>query len=921
MDILRPIPASYPGIQVDNALIHNTLTFDHETFLKSFLYPPISKPLVESAINQAKSKLPLVFGVVKKGMIVITERVVVLNKCSIQPIPISNEPYFLNNRKVFIDKIKDFMDDYKHDDTKHVTCDDIIGKPKFSPLSHQKIGQAYINELTPYRGLLLFHGLGSGKTCSSILIAERLKPYKDIVVMLPKSLEMNYVQELKKCGDLKYELHQKWSWNVSPTDAELEERCLQRSDLVIRNEHIGLWINSGKTIYEDLPTSDQTMIQVQINKMIHKKYRFIVYNGITERNIKRYTSGGNPFDNKMVIIDEAHNFVSRINNALKRGRDKPHPSIQLYNLLLEAKNCRIVMLTGTPMINYAHEIAVLFNILRGYITAVSCTSTDITEASIREAFPDIDTFDRKLNVITVTQCPYGFTRDKTSSVVYTNSTVDNFETRLEAYFTEKGGKMVNTVKHTALPDNADDFDAWFVNKSNLKNKVMLMSRITGLSSYVPDMEQIMPKLLPIIIHEVSLSDFQYSQYKTARLEEKKSEKKKSKDDETQGSYRIKSRLLCNTTYPREARIHRPSNESAEVDDTIETGITAFFEAIDGSDYTKNIEMYSPKYEKIIKVIQSNPGKLQLLYSQFLNIEGIRLFARVLESKNFVEFNLIGSGSSWDLDIPDKDLGKPMYIIYGGTKIQPEKKELFRNIFNKNWTSIPDNLVEKIRDKLDISLFMITSAGAEGISLERVQYVHLMEPYWNPVRIDQVIGRARRICSHMSLPEREQFVQVYIYLSILPPTEMDGQHLDTLSNGKAGTTDQYLLELAGKKRTLSADVLGCIRDSAIDCSLFDQFTCLSQPTDNDYSMLYSHDIGNDMTSDKDISINVVQDVKKYYIKKNKERAFAYTQREKDEDGYMPVKMLDGSKTGFYIKGTSIYDGQKHKVPLNKLYELI
>ena len=60
--------------------------------------------------------------------------------------------------------------------------------------------------------------------------------------------------------------------------------------------------------------------------------------------------------------------------------------------------------------------------------------------------------------------------------------------------------------------------------------------------------------------------------------------------------------------------------------------------------------------------------------------------------------------------------------------------------------------------------MITASGAEGIDLQNTRYVHIMEPYWHHVRIDQVIGRARRICSHHRLPEKRQNVKVFQYIS-------------------------------------------------------------------------------------------------------------------------------------------------------------
>ena len=79
-------------------------------------------------------------------------------------------------------------------------------------MAHQKIVRDYLNLITPYRGILLFHGLGSGKTCSSIAIAEGMKDNKRIIVMTPASLRRNYYEELKKCGDLMYKKNQFWEF-------------------------------------------------------------------------------------------------------------------------------------------------------------------------------------------------------------------------------------------------------------------------------------------------------------------------------------------------------------------------------------------------------------------------------------------------------------------------------------------------------------------------------------------------------------------------------------------------------------------------------------------------------------------------------------------------------------------------------------
>ena len=58
----------------------------------------------------------------------------------------------------------------------------------------------------------MYHGLGSGKTCSSIAIAEGFKTKNQIMVMTPASLRVNYLEELKKCGDLLYKKNQYWEF-------------------------------------------------------------------------------------------------------------------------------------------------------------------------------------------------------------------------------------------------------------------------------------------------------------------------------------------------------------------------------------------------------------------------------------------------------------------------------------------------------------------------------------------------------------------------------------------------------------------------------------------------------------------------------------------------------------------------------------
>ena len=109
----------------------------------------------------------------------------------------------------------------------------------------------------------------------------------------------------------------------------------------------GAWLVNMKkeSNYDNLSAEDQHNLDLQINEMIRTKYQFIHYNGLRESHLELYTHNYtiNPFDNKVVIIDEAHNFVSRISNKLKRPESI---AMRLYDYLMNAENCRIVLLTG-----------------------------------------------------------------------------------------------------------------------------------------------------------------------------------------------------------------------------------------------------------------------------------------------------------------------------------------------------------------------------------------------------------------------------------------------------------------------------------------------------------------------------------------------------------------------------------------------
>ena len=242
--------------------------------------------------------------------------------------------------------------------------------------------------------------------------------------------------------------------------------------------------------------------------MIHHKYRFINYNGLRSSKLRSLTTNftKNPFDNAIVIIDEAHNFVSRIVNKLQKPDSL---SMKLYEYLMDAANTKIVFLTGTPIINYPNEISVMFNILRGKIKTWSFPLTinhqrKITLDYFKSIFKPLSLGGNILDymeykptstTLVITRNPFGFVnRDKSKLYdgVYAddhgNISDQDFVKLITRILTKNGitivAKGVSVQHYKALPDSLDEFKAYFIDSKNtVKNMDLFKRRILGLASY------------------------------------------------------------------------------------------------------------------------------------------------------------------------------------------------------------------------------------------------------------------------------------------------------------------------------------------------------------------------------------------------------------------------------------------------------
>ena len=144
--------------------------------------------------------------------------------------------------------------------------------------------------------------------------------------------------------------------------------------------------------------------------------------------------------------------------------------------------------------------------------------------------------------------------------------------------------------------------------------------------------------------------------------------------------------------------------------------------------------------------------------------------------------------------PGNVKNKARYIMITGNKyLSPSNNEEIDAATNKNTNG------ERIK------VIIISRTGTEGIDFNNIRQVHLLEPWYNNNRSNQVIGRAVRNCSHKQLPLEERNVEIYKYGTMLENTDEE-----------AG--DMFLYRLADNKSKKIGNITRIMKETAIDCML-------------------------------------------------------------------------------------------------------
>ena len=736
------------------------------------------------------------------------------------------------------------------------------------PFNHyQKLIRDFLNYRTPYRSLLVYHGLGTGKTCSSIAVSSSIEDGK-ILVLLPAALRTNFINGIKKCGN--YVISQ-YSWIfMDKKDIifnQFKYFYYQGKIINLTNYKTGIWIDhisfyklkkqglrfkykkkgeeivkikheifssiTGYSIQGEkikkMTRDELKSLNRQINTYLNEKYTFINY-PIIENNKSQNINKTRQFLNnikknkhyldtfKLIIIDEVHELINHISN---------NKQIELYRALLST-SAKLVLLSGTPIYNTIYEIPILLNVVKGiqytYILKVDGNYKKIKKL-LKNEINNIDNIELVYDTgsIEISINPYNFvnidnSNDNSNKKFGTYQNIfTNIQKKIRKVLLDNNYTLIKPIEvnervlfstqdkyvgSSHIENVKTNFRKNFVDTkvNTLKNTFLLKNRMVGTLSYYEK------KDFPTIkeyLEKIEMNDKLYDFYNRVYKKEK---------SRSVTSLYVHTRQVSLFLFPLEFIKTVPKFKNIKsyydfYDKRTDKDHNNFMTKI--KKYISNtfdsveimLQIYSPKYLKILeKILNTNDSPI-MIYSDYKKWEGLAgIFTALLELFGYKDY------------FETKDNKKYDYKRFLLWETTPKKIATVDKIFN----SINN------KDGKLIKIIMLTESASRGINLKFIKNIHIVNPNWKKTHLQQVIGRAVRLDSHLHLLDEYDNIQDIIINVVQYLLSYSISQKETIHKEKKVplsiilTGDEYVKNKADKKYKIINQMLMLMREVSINC---------------------------------------------------------------------------------------------------------
>ena len=589
-----------------------------------------------------------------------------------------------------------------------------ISSHDFKLQPNQRFLRRVLSPDSPTRNLLMVHGTGQGKTCTAIQIAEEyiIRPEfqdKRVFVLANPSIQENFKSQIFDIT------------RISP-DADgivLSKQCTGRRyfDMIQRSQ-------SQPLKYTE--RASQIRIMKQASRIIGEFYEFQSYSGfanLIQRKQMEVKSENEmnawiheTFDNRLIIIDEAHNLKETTETETSKL-----VALAFERIIKTANGVTLVLLTATPMYDTYDEILYYLNLFLWNDRRLDLKSSVKTSDIFTESgdFKNADT-ESKFR---------GWCQDYISYV--------------------KGGNPFTFPFRLPPPEEAP-----IDRKTDIFGKAIKSPR----------------KYLSLFASEVS------------KTQEKA----------------IKDLTVKATSDPRLICVFPEDNSFRETFEKSKDGFTYKSEKFLAP---SKVAEYSSKFAAIMKSLDKSSG-IVFVYSNLVE-SGAQLFSMCLEEHGFEP--AIGNRLMSETSEEIKRGSKGRYVLFTS---EISDVEINRALIRLRR---PENV-----DGSDIRVVVASPKVSEGVDFRYVRQIHILDPWFNMSRLEQVIGRGMRTCSHSLLPFEQQNCTVYL-------------HICRYANSTQETLDEYIYRVfVEDKAHRIAKVKRVVMESAMDCPLQNDINSL--PTD-------------------------------------------------------------------------------------------
>ena len=731
--------------------------------------------------------------------------------------PSLNDPYLnmkIANRK----ELSPYKYDGEPDDIK-TRSNKICDNQEFELMPHQLFVKNFLSKNTPYSSILLYHGLGSGKTCSAIGISEEMRASMKqtgvshkILIIASTNVQDNFRLQLFDEHKLK-RLNASSAWTLaSCIGNSLLREINPTNDVNISAEKIATQANSiinGSYAfmgYLQMANYVQRRVQLPVgdNAYTEKQKRDIVIN-----NIKRL------FNNRLIIIDEIHNVPNSMVAPL------------LMQIAEHADNVRFVLLSATPMYNSVEEIIWIANLMNINDGRTIIRTTDVFDK--KGEFIGTNGIDgknllrRKLNgyVSYVRgENPYTFPFRLYPDVFSKNNTFAQFDYPTKSI---TGGENLPTMKGMK--------DRIFVTRIGTEQERAYKFITTGANIFTKNSRTNVARQIKedddVAIYE-NMESFGYTKLQIplqALIMTFPSPALNRLNGDYSDVHPDTVKEIIGELVGKNGIGHAMSfkEERKKIDEETSIYMKHKYEykkGYEGLFTLDKLREHSSKIAYICDLITENRiTGIVMVYTQYID-GGIVPMALALEELGFARYGsnqqfvkpLFKKGEATNQEPRDaetmqlrpefaktRDIAEfkqAKYMILSGDKFFSQN-----NAKDIKYATSKSNI-----NGNDVRVILISRAASEGLDFKFIRQVHVLDPWYNLNRTEQIIGRGVRNMSHCGLPFEERNVEIYLHATVL--RDASGEEC----------ADHYVYRYAENKAITIGKVTRLLKEVSVDCKL-------------------------------------------------------------------------------------------------------